>query len=108
MGLPTGDTLIDFRDRAILKFYLYSGARLGTGCRLKVSDFHQDGEQATIRIHEKGDKRRTIGLHFAAAEAISEYIKRLRSPAVPSFGRERAREAESSPRALWTRRRCIG
>jgi hypothetical protein len=25
MGLPAGDTLIDFRDRAILKFYLYSG-----------------------------------------------------------------------------------
>ena len=76
MGLPAGDTLIDFRDRAILKFYLYSGARLGTGCRLKVSDFHQDGEQATIRIHEKGDHHRTIGLHFTAAEAISEYISR--------------------------------
>jgi hypothetical protein len=34
---------------------------LSTGCRLKVSDFHQDGEEATIRLHEKGDKRRTIG-----------------------------------------------
>jgi site-specific recombinase XerD len=63
--MPAGDTVRDFRDRAILKFYLYSGVRLSTGCRLKISDFHQDGDEATIRLHEKGDKRRTIGLHYA-------------------------------------------
>lgn len=76
MGLPSGDTLLDYRDRAILKLYLYSGIRLSTGCRLRVSDFHQDGDQATIRLHEKGDKRRTIGLNFNAAQAISEYIEK--------------------------------
>ena len=75
MGLPAGDTLIDFRDRAIIKFYLYSGTRISTGCRLTVGNFHQDGDEATIRINEKGNKRRTIGLHFAAAEAIGEYLK---------------------------------
>jgi integrase len=52
-----------------LKLYLYSGIRLSTGCRLKVSDFHHDGDEATIQLHEKGDKRRTIGLHFQAAQA---------------------------------------
>src|SRR5205823_13608281 len=76
MGLPAGDSIIDFRDRAILKFFLYSGARLSTACRLKVSDFHQDGDEATIRLHEKGDKRRTIGLHVTAAQAIAEYIEK--------------------------------
>src|SRR5262245_58878944 len=40
MGLPAGDSQLDYRDRAILKFFLYTGARLGTGCRLKVSDYH--------------------------------------------------------------------
>src|SRR5205823_15041952 len=74
MGLPSGDSVIDFRDRAILKAFLYSGIRLSTACRLKVSDFHQDGDEATLRLHEKGDKRRTIGLHFTAAQAISEYV----------------------------------
>jgi integrase/recombinase XerD len=49
--------------------------RPSTGCRLKVTDFHQDGDAATIRLHEKGNKRRTIGLHYAAAEAISEYLE---------------------------------
>ena len=33
MGLPSGDSVFDFRDRAIIKFFLYSGARIGTGCR---------------------------------------------------------------------------
>ena len=101
MGLPAGDTLIDFRDRAILKFYLYSGARLGTGCRLKVSDFHQDGEQATIRIHEKGDHHRTIGLHFTAAEAISEYIKKAELTSGPLFRpRASSRSGKLSDRAM--------
>src|SRR5262249_5606681 len=75
MGLPSGDSVFDFRDRAILKFFLYSGARLGTGCRLKVKDFHQDGDEATITLHEKGDKHHRIGLHFNAAQAIGEYIE---------------------------------
>jgi hypothetical protein len=51
----------------------------------KVSDFHQDGEQATIRLHEKGDKRRTIGLHFQAAQAIGEYIEHGELESGPLF-----------------------
>lgn len=75
MGLPAGDDLVAYRDRAIIRFYLYSGARLAAGCRLRAQDFHFEAEEATIRINEKGQKRRTIGLHFAAADAISEYMK---------------------------------
>ena len=74
MSLPSGGTILDYRDRAILKVYLYTGMRLSAGCRLRVSDFHQEGEEATLRIHEKGDRRRTIGLHFQAAQAIQEYV----------------------------------
>lgn len=74
MGLPSGDSLIEIRDRAILRTFLYTGIRLATGCRLKVTDFHQDGDEATLRLHEKGNKRRTIGIHFSAAQAIQEYI----------------------------------
>jgi integrase len=50
-----------------------------------VSDFHQDDQISTIRIIEKGNKRRTIGLHFAAAEAISEYIKHAELTGGPLF-----------------------
>jgi len=85
MGLPSADTVLDFRDRAVLKLYLYSGIRLSTGCRLKVSDFHQDGDEATIRLHEKGDKRRRIGLHFSAAQALKEYVDKAEITSGPLF-----------------------
>jgi integrase/recombinase XerC len=100
MGMPAGDSLLDYRDRAILKFYLYSGARLATGCRLKVADFHQDGDEATIRLHEKGDKRRTIGLHYQAAQAISEYIERAGLTSGPLFRPRFPRSTKLVDRAM--------
>lgn len=101
MGLPHGESVIACRDRAILKFYLYTGARLATGCRLKVSDFHQDGDQATLRLHEKGDKRRTIGIHFAAAEAIHEYIQKAELKSGPLFRpRKSSRKETLAERAM--------
>lgn len=48
MGLPADNSVLDYRDRAILKTFLYTGIRIGTGCRLKVKDFHQDGDEATL------------------------------------------------------------
>jgi hypothetical protein len=35
-------------------FYLYTGSRVATGCKLKVNDFHQEGDEAMIRFHLKG------------------------------------------------------
>lgn len=75
MGLPEGEDQVAYRDRAILKWFVYSGVRLSTACRLNKGDVHIDGEEATVRISEKGDRHRTIGLHFAAAEAISQYLE---------------------------------
>ena len=77
--------MFDYRDRAIIKFFLYSGARIGTACRLRVKDFHQDGDEATITLHEKGDKHRRIGLQFAAAEAIAAYIAKAELTKGPLF-----------------------
>lgn len=85
MNMPAGDSLVDARDRAILKFYLYTGARISAGCWLKLNDFHRDDEEATIRLSEKGSRRRTIGLHYAAAEAITEYIERSSLTCGPLF-----------------------
>ena len=85
MSLPAGEDLVDYRDRAILKVYLYTGIRLATGCRLKVSDFHQEDGESTLRIHEKGDKRRTIGIHYGAGQAITEYIEKAGIDSGPLF-----------------------
>jgi len=101
MGMPAGESLLEARDRAILKFFLDTAAGLGTGCRLKVSDFHRDGEQATIRIHEKGDKRRTIGIHYAAAEAIHEYLDLAGLQSGPLFRpRRNSRKEELANRPM--------
>ena len=62
------------RDVAILKFYLWTGARIGTGCKLRVDDFYLDADDATIKVKEKGSKKRRIGLNFQAAEAIQSYL----------------------------------
>jgi integrase len=90
MGMVTGETLIELRDRAILKFYLYTGARIKTGCKLNVHDFHQDGDEATLRFHLKGNRYRTKGIHFAAADAIAEYLKAAGIESGPLFRPRRA------------------
>jgi integrase/recombinase XerC len=91
MNLACGESVFDYRDRAILKLYVYSGIRLATGCRLKVEDFHQEeAGEATIRLHEKGGRRRTIGLNTVAAQAIEEYILQAKLTSGPLFRPRRA------------------
>ncbi len=108
LNLPAGDSVLAYRDRAILKLYLYTGIRLAAGCRLSVEDFRQDGEEATLRLQEKGDKRRTIGLHYAAAQAVLEYMERVGLRSGPLFrARRHARTEElgdeaMDPRTMWT------
>ena len=41
-GLPSGDSALDARERAILRVFLYTGMRIGTACQLRVRDFHDD------------------------------------------------------------------
>jgi integrase len=76
-----------------LRPYLYTGVRLATACRLRVRDFHQDGDEATLTINEKGNRHRAIGIHFAAAEAIAEYIAKAGLVSGPLFRARRAPRA---------------
>ena len=94
MNLPSGESVLDYRDHAILKLYIYSGIRLTTGCRLKVEDFHLDEGEATIKLNEKGNKQRTIGLNPVAAQAIEEYIHRAGLTSGPLFRPRRAPGSE--------------
>ncbi len=101
MGLPSDDTLVDFRDRAILKTYLYTGARLASVCRLKVSDFHDDEEDAKLTLSEKGGRRRAVGIHPACRDAIREYLHASGLTAGPLFRPRRgSRSQQLSDRAF--------
>ena len=95
MALPSGESLIDYRDRAILKFYLYTGIRLATGCRLMVSDFLDDDEDTKVKIQEKGKgkSKRTVGINIVAADALREYLNVSGITRGPIF---RARRAKNS------------
>jgi integrase len=86
--------VLDYCDRAILKTYLYTGVRLATACRLHVRDFHLDGDEATLTINEKGNPHHTIGIHFVAAESISEYIAKTALESGPLFRDRRAPRAK--------------
>ncbi len=108
LNVSAGDSILAHRDRAIVKLYLYTGIRLSTGCSLLVEDFRQEGEEATLRLREKGDKRRTIGLHYAAAQAIHEYMQRAELTSGPLFRPRRHSHTEElaatamEPRTMWT------
>lgn len=48
--MPVGDSVLAARDRAILATFLYTGIRIGTGCRLVVDDFHDDPDDPVLEI----------------------------------------------------------
>ncbi len=73
-ALPGGESVLDYRDRALLKCLVYSGMRIGTLLQLDVNDFQADDHNPTLRVTEKGNRRRTIGLNVVAAQAIAEYL----------------------------------
>ena len=84
-ALSTGEDLLAYRDRAIIDAYLYGGFRIATGCRLQVSDFRWDDADPRLRINEKGDRRRTIGIHYNAAVSIRDYVERTGIRSGPLF-----------------------
>ncbi|MCA9627576.1 MAG: tyrosine-type recombinase/integrase [Myxococcales bacterium] len=87
MALPEGEEVLAYRDRAILKFYLYTGVRVGTGCRLHVADFIDDDEDPKIRIQEKGKgkSKRPVGINVIAADALRQYIEHAELSSGPLF-----------------------
>lgn len=99
-----GDDLLAHRDRAVIWFYLYTGARIGTGCRLRIEDCHfDDFEDPYVLIQEKGKgtSRRKVGLNAEAAEVIQEYIAHAGLTSGPLFrARKSSRSAKLSDRSI--------
>jgi hypothetical protein len=64
---------------------------------LNASDFHYDEDEATIRLHEKGNKGRTIGLHYATARANGEYLEQAAMESVPYSASTQRQKREGRP-----------
>jgi len=85
MSMPKGESIFSVRDRAILLFYHFTGARIATGCKLKVNDFQEDGDEATVRFQLKGGRVKVKGIAYQAAEAIRQYIADAELKSGPLF-----------------------
>lgn len=99
MGLPMGDDVVSYRDRAILAFFLFTGTRIGTGCRLLVSEIHFDPDDPSIKIEEKGRGRskRKIGVNYELIAKLQEYVEAAELTSGPLF---RSRISSSKTRKL--------
>lgn len=101
ISLPEGEDAVASRDRAVLKFYLYTGCRIGTGCRMNVEDFIDDDEDPKVRIQEKGKgkSKRPLGINVIAADALREYIERAGLTSGPLFRPRQSSKSDNSPLA---------
>ncbi len=103
--LAAGESVLAYRDRAIIYFYLYTGARIGTGCSVRVEDCHLDPEDPYLMVREKGKgaSRRRVGINAQCAEALAEYIEEARLGSGPLFRpRANSRSAKLASRAMTT------
>ncbi len=70
-----GTNLKDYRDKAILGLFFYQWQRVGAVIKLRVGDYHFDGEPKTLTFREKGGKVRRLPLHHKATQYLNAYIK---------------------------------
>jgi integrase len=88
LSLPLGHDATALRDRAILHFYLYSGARIAAGCKLEVADFHYDREDADRGIALRGS-RSDPRVHRAGEHHGGAAVPAIRALALKASGERR-------------------
>lgn len=72
---------VGFRHRVILTLLYDSGCRVQELCDITIADVSL-GSVATVRLHGKGNKYRTVVLSDATAKLVGNYLSRYRSYAV--------------------------
>ena len=84
-----------------MKFFLYSGPASAPAAGSRSRTSTRTATRRRIALHEKGDRRRKIGLHFAAAQAIAEYIEKAKLTKGPLFrARRHSRRLELGSRPI--------
>jgi len=68
-------TLIGLRDRALIGLMVYSFSRIGAATAMKLKDVLDTGKRMTIRLLEKGGKRRELPAHAVLRVYLAEYIR---------------------------------
>src|SRR5262249_31160360 len=65
---------VGLRDRALIAVLIYTAARVGAVCRLKVHDLQHDGSQWCLRFTEKGGKSREIPVRHDLERFVFDYL----------------------------------
>ncbi len=69
------NSVLDFRDRAVIAVLIYTAARAGAVGQLNLKDFAEDGTQFVLRFSEKGGKARSIPVRHNLQQYLQEYLR---------------------------------
>ena len=72
-SIPT-TTLVGLRDRALIGLMAYTFARVGAALSMNVGDYYPEGKQWSVRLREKGGKRKQIAVHHVLEEYMDAYL----------------------------------
>lgn len=98
LHLPSVDTWLGIRDKAMLELLCSTGIRISELTNLDVSDINID--KYTLKITSQSGKTRLMPITITAAESVGSYLKirpGIRRPA----GSEKAKQEESEDNALF-------
>jgi site-specific recombinase XerD len=69
-----GGDLLALRDRALMALMLYGFVRVGAAVGMRVRDFEDEGEHASLVLVEKGGQERRLACHHKTREYLRAYI----------------------------------
>jgi integrase/recombinase XerD len=81
-SIDVGD-IVGLRDRALIAVLIYTAARVGAVCRLKLRDLQHDGTQWCLRFTEKGGKSREIPVRHDLEGFLLDYLALAEGPEWP-------------------------
>jgi len=67
--------LVGLRDRALIAVMVFSFARVGAVCGMKVEDYYPNGKRCWFRLHEKGGKFHEVPAHHNAESYVDAYLE---------------------------------
>ncbi len=68
------ESVVDFRDRALIATLIYTAARAGAVAKLRLKDLEFDGVQFSLKFNEKRGKARSIPVRADLQRVLQEYV----------------------------------
>src|SRR5512143_3416978 len=72
-SIPT-DTVVGLRDRALIGLMAYTFTRVGAALAMNVEDYYPENKRWSVRLREKGGKRKQIAVHHVLEEYMDAYL----------------------------------